>query len=331
MPHLLVTIDTEEDEWGQFSAPRFGARNIRRIPELQELFDRFGVTPTYLVTHQVANNEEAVRILEPIASAGRCEIGAHCHPWNTPPFRWPSDETHSMLHRLPPEAQFEKIRALKETLRMNLGQTPVSFRAGRFGFDDSVAVNLLRLGFRVDTSVTPLLSWTEFGGPEYDEDYPDCFWLRFGAEAPGRLLEVPCTVGFLQRSPVRANARLQSVRASPLLHRLRAQGVLEFLGIINKVWLCPEKTPLADMVALSRRRVRDDAAILNLMFHSVSLEPGLTPFVRDERDRRDLLGRIRRYLEFCRSRGVLSRRLDAVSVLTDELTPPRPLHTVALP
>ena len=41
----------------------FTLNNIRRIPRLQDLFDKYGMLPTYLVTYPVASDEESVKIL----------------------------------------------------------------------------------------------------------------------------------------------------------------------------------------------------------------------------------------------------------------------------
>lgn len=325
MARLLVTIDTEEDEWGRYDAPRYGARNIARIPALQDLFDSLGVIPTYLVSYQVAADPGAVGILREIAASGRCEIGAHCHPWNTPPFRWPRDERHSMLSNLPLEAQSEKIRALRDLLGERFGTPLMSFRAGRCGFDESVASVLLDLGFTVDTSVTPLMSWVRYGGPDFGEPYPELFRLDLGGNGSG-LLEVPATVGFLQRDPARAFRLLSTIRGSRWLRSLRTHGILERMGILNHIWLCPEKTSLDRMIALTRVMLANGSGIFNLMFHSGSLAAGFTPFVRTERERQRLVERIRSYLEFCRDAGMEPVRLGELPAVAAGGAPVRPLH-----
>ena len=77
---LIITIDTEEDNWGQFDAQKFTVENIERIPILQDLFDSFGFKPTYLLSYPVATNDRAISILKSILDRDRCEIGNHCHP-----------------------------------------------------------------------------------------------------------------------------------------------------------------------------------------------------------------------------------------------------------
>src|SRR5204862_4558050 len=127
--------DTAEDDWGDYRTSGQRVENARRIPRLQRLFEEFDVVPTYLVTYSVATDAAARSILKSIADAGGCEIGAHCHPWNTPPVvgaRVP--ERDSMLCNLPIDVQMAKMRCLHETMLRAFDRTPTSFRCGRWGF-----------------------------------------------------------------------------------------------------------------------------------------------------------------------------------------------------
>ena len=51
MPFLTIGIDTESDnQWSAESRLNPTYRNIDELPRLEELFERPGVRPTYLVT-----------------------------------------------------------------------------------------------------------------------------------------------------------------------------------------------------------------------------------------------------------------------------------------
>jgi hypothetical protein len=84
--NFIITIDTEEDDWGSFNTTGQSLRNIEQIPRLQSLFDEYKVRPTYVITYPVATDKTTLGILKRIAEDDKCEIGVHCHPWNTPPF-----------------------------------------------------------------------------------------------------------------------------------------------------------------------------------------------------------------------------------------------------
>jgi hypothetical protein len=318
--HLAVTIDTEEDNWGDYRSAGHTVENIRRIPELQRLFEDFDVLPTYLVAYSVAADETARSILRPIASAGRCEIGAHCHPWNTPPFTAGDVTRHdSMLCNLPSELQGAKIRRLHQTIEQAFGSPPISFRCGRWGFRADMARHLVETGYRIDSSVTPYVDWTSDHGPDFSTipPWPFRFGLR-NAVATGLkrpLLEVPVTIGFLRSCFTLSNTVLRAVQR-PSLKRLRLVGALDRLRLVSKVWLSPELSTAEQMIALTKRMLRQNCRILNLTFHSPTLQAGLTPFVRNRSDRDRFLDHLRAYLSFTRDAGIRSIKLaDALEIV----------------
>jgi hypothetical protein len=63
--------------------------------------------------------------------------------------------------------QFEKLQRLHEAIQDKFEMTPVAFRCGRWGFDAEVAKNIVRLGYRIDTSITPYTSWAPAFGPDF--------------------------------------------------------------------------------------------------------------------------------------------------------------------
>ena len=105
---LVITVDTEEDNWGDYRPTGWTLENIARLPALQRLFDDFNAQPTYLITYPVATDENAAAILGELLQAGTCEIGAHCHPWNTPPFEEPNTTVNTMLCNLDEHLQGDR-------------------------------------------------------------------------------------------------------------------------------------------------------------------------------------------------------------------------------
>ena len=60
-PRLIVGIDTEaEFEWGQpFSRMKTSVDSVAELNRAQDIFDRYGIVPTYLVDFAVVNNGKA--------------------------------------------------------------------------------------------------------------------------------------------------------------------------------------------------------------------------------------------------------------------------------
>lgn len=107
MATLLVTIDTEPD-LPKLRSPSPGTlSNIPALLRLQERIPDVRLT-TLLVTYSVVTDAASLRVLERLARDYSCEIGAHLHPEETPPFvRGVPDDTSLM--RLPFEARAEKL------------------------------------------------------------------------------------------------------------------------------------------------------------------------------------------------------------------------------
>ncbi|MBA2883012.1 protein-tyrosine-phosphatase [Desulfosalsimonas propionicica] len=286
---LVVTIDTEEDNQGRYSAVDNPVKNIERLPALQKLFDKYGIRPTYLISYPVASSSKSVAALNEILAGGSCEIGMHCHPWNTPPFHpnEPVAKRDTMLCNLDENLVHAKLGFHHETIQKNFGITPVSFRAGRFGFGPAVAKSLLHLNYRVDSSVTPFVSWEKHYGPDFTNFFPDIF--RFSAhglaykEEKGPLLEVPVTIGFLQNDFAAANQRHKALE-KPFAGRLHILGILGSLGLLNKLWLSPEVASAKEMIRLARKMEEKQYPLINLTFHSTSLRPGSGQFVKNSHD-----------------------------------------------
>jgi hypothetical protein len=316
---LVVTIDTEEDNWGSYRPTDCTLKNIEQVPLLQRLFDDFYVTPTYLITYPVATDEKAISILSAISADGRCEIGTHCHPWNTPPFEEDYHRHNSMLCNLPSDLQYRKMSFLHGMIKRHLGIDAVCFRSGRWGFSQEVARNLDRLGYKIDTSVTPYTAWTRDHGPDFTEMSPRPYKFSsddiFQESADGRLVEIPATIGFLQSNFTLSNRIHQVVTRSPFNH-LRLAGPLYRLNLASKVWLSPEVSNLENMVRLTWRMMENDYPLINMVFHSPSLQAGLTPFVKTKEDEKQFFRNIREYLAFTRHAGIESIKLcDALKLL----------------
>ena len=297
---LLVTIDTEEDNW----EPRPGeatVENIRELPRLDRFLQRFGVRATYFTTFQVATVPWAADILRAIRDGG-AEIGAHLHPWNTPPTANGPEYGSTMVKNLPAALQLAKLQRLTAALSDAFGTPPTCFRAGRYGLGPATVGALQQCGYRVDTSVTPYVNWedTDNGsnfigapldayrlGPERDVRQPD---------PNGALLEIPVSAGYT-RSPFSLLDPVRRILASPPLRPLRLAGLAWRAGLIKRTVLNPELHSARDMLDLSCQLIRRGVRHLNVTWHTPSLRPGLSPFVSTEADRERFYGSIASYLE----------------------------------
>src|SRR5262249_25229080 len=87
-PRLVAVVDTQEEfDWSEpFWRERISVKAMRRIESAQRIFDRYLITPVYVIDYPVVSQPDGYRPIQEIHSAGRCSVGAHLHPWVNPPF-----------------------------------------------------------------------------------------------------------------------------------------------------------------------------------------------------------------------------------------------------
>ncbi|MFN8524778.1 MAG: hypothetical protein U0821_16910 [Chloroflexota bacterium] len=288
MASLLITIDTEPDLPKRRQASLGTLSNIPALLELQRRMP--DVKLTLLVTHSVVTDADSLRVLEQLKRDYDCEIGAHLHPEETPPFyRGFPDDTSLM--RLPFEARAEKLRTLTGAIRAHF-PAPVSYRAGRWKLSPEDLDLLVDEGFTVDSTVTPFVSWRVEHGPDFAAAP-----MAPHRVADDRLLETPVTIGL---------NRLDRFAGSSLLRWYLQVCSLELLGLpapvkrawdalrpVRPVWFRPTYSSADEMVWLAERLVtRSSDATLNMMFHSNELAPGGRPFIKTAEDAERIMSRV---------------------------------------
>lgn len=292
-PCLFVVVDTEEEfDWhAPYARENTGVTAMRHIGRAQAIFDRFGVRPTYVIDYPVASQPDGYLPLREIWQDGRCDIGAHLHPWVNPPQTETLSVPNSFTSNLPVSLQRAKIAALVETIGTQFGRAPQAFKAGRYGLSADTAGVLDELGFEVDNSVCPRHDFGDIGGPSYAGFDSTPF------ELTDRVLEIPCTVDYVGwAGPLREP--MHRWASSDRLARFRAVGVLARSGAVNKIMLSPEGNTFEEMRALTRALVARGCRTFTLSFHSPSVEPGHTPYVRSEADLQVFLADLERFCEF---------------------------------
>lgn len=313
-PKLLVVIDTEEEfDWdSSFDRANDSVEAMRDIGHAQALFDEFGLRPTYVIDYPVASQETGYALLREYADDGRAQIGAHLHPWVSPPFEEDVNARNSYPGNLPAELERAKLERLLATIEENFGARPTIYKAGRYGLGPNSASLLTDLGFEIDLSLCSGFDFRGDGGPDYSNHDARPFW--FGDHR--RLLGLPTTGGFLGAAGGGSSGLYRLATRSPL-RSLRVPGILSRLGVVERLMLSPEGHALGDLQRLTRGLYRRGIRTFSLSFHSPSMRPGHTPYVRNETELHEFLGTCRRYFEFFLGDlgGVLSTPHEVLSQL----------------
>ena len=295
-PTLFVVVDTEEEfNWrAPFSRANIGVTAMQKIDRLQSILNRYRIRPTYVIDYPVSHQRDGYGPLKEFADDGLCRIGAHLHPWVTPPYVEEVNHQNSFGCRLDPAVEAEKIKVLRDDIGEHVGRPPKVFKAGRYGFGPTTAAALEALDFDVDVSVNPRMNYTSAGGPSFDDFDTTPFF--FGRTR--RLLEVPCSTDYTGLTAGSIAPALHRAVSAPTLTPLRAVGVMSRLGLVNKVMLSPEGNTLDEMQALTRSLIARRVRTFSLTLHSPSVQPGCTPYVRSEQDLDEFLARIDAYCAF---------------------------------
>ncbi len=298
-PELLIVVDTEEEfDWSKpFSRDATATRSIPAQARAHQIYDRLGIVPTYVIDYPVATDAEAVRFLRALKEAGKAEIGAHLHPWVTPPHIEPVNRRNSYHCNLPPDLERAKIVAITDAIAAAFGEPPTVFKAGRHGFGPNTARVLAELGYRVDCSKMPHTDLSADGGPDFRGTPADPHWLN---EASG-LIEIPLTIGFFGAAE-QAGPSVDWLFDSPGANRLRLPGLLARTGLLSRSRLTPEGVPVEEQCRLIEALARRGQRVFSLAYHSPSLEPGHTPYVSDEAELEVFLAGLEHVLLFFRDR-----------------------------
>ena len=201
---FCITIDTEPDcdiHWKRsrpltFESVTFGIPSI-----LRPIWDKFGIRPVYFISPEVVENDKCCRTLKDEIARG-AEIGAHLHSEYIEPQRKHEDIAGTASDEFPcfaydAEIELTKIKNLTELIENKLGVRPVSYRAARYGADLDTIKALEKLGYKVDSSVTPDTDWRSYGGPDHSRAPKQPYFISqtdYYSPGDGTILEVPITV-----------------------------------------------------------------------------------------------------------------------------------------
>jgi hypothetical protein len=165
------------------------------------------------------------------------------------------------------------------------GTQPVWYRAGRFGVDLETIRSLAKLGYRYDSSVTPHLDWTAYGGPDHsaapEQPYrvsAEDLYLPAGSDDGLGIIEVPLSVGG---------------------KRWGAIGTLLPNHWFFNLWLRPTHVAAREQKRLiDEWRRQFERPTFVLFFHSYELMVRTSPYVWNRRMQRSFVSRLTDVLDY---------------------------------
>lgn len=257
----ILTIDVEIDASASWktSSPASFEGVLKGIPKLQDLCDKYGVKPTYLLSPAVLFDKDCIELFKSL-NLNNCELGTHLHgeyigpkaKYSPPDFS--GCDPGEMQCQYSEELEFEKLKTLTNHFQDTFGYSPKSFRAGRFGARGWTIKSLEQLGYTHDSSVTPGRNWYNIA------DYSSCKKLSpyhpssedICKEGNSKIIEVPVTI----------TKNLEWLRPTPGFSNFsKTKKVIRYASSSSKnvVHLCS-------------------------MFHNVELIPNKSPYCKTDKD-----------------------------------------------
>lgn len=260
--YFIITIDTEGDNLWAVSDLKTPVRteNAGFLYRFQELCEKYGLVPTYLTNYEMANADAMKELGRTGLQKGTLEIGAHEHAWNSPPWfpliKAPGKRGKPYLGEYPRRVIRKKLEYLTKLLEDTFQCPVTSHRGGRWCLNEAIIRELDRLGYLVDCTCTPGISWA--GNPGWHigsrgtdwsgyENHP--FVLEYssgGGMKKSNVMEIPVT------------SVQKAGKGMPKWFRPNGSNRRELLGILNYMYEREER-------------------YIEFMLHSSELMPGGSP------------------------------------------------------
>jgi hypothetical protein len=244
---------------------------------------------TLLLSPEVIKNEESVQLLK---MQNQIELGTHMH------LEFLKDSTHEVLEtsevqaEISPEEDMYYLARLTKLFIDQFGYQPLSFRAGRYGYNRrSTFITLKDLGYEVDSSIAPKCLFSFKKGIYINNSgynlYP--FFFSHG------LVEVPISV------MTYGNAALYRIVKKIPSYRIRKY--FDFLKPKQR-WIRPSYEDLDSLKENTSKLIkgwdvsRFGEPIINMMFHSNEFYPAASPYNKSWKDVEVFITKIIHYVEW---------------------------------
>lgn len=295
---VVFSVDVEEEGLfsGRYAPVAAGVTNVESLRRLEFVTREFGLPVTLLCTWPVLNDPDCRAILRRWQDELGAEVGAHLHPWNTPPLDNPGGDAWTPSAQMPTQLLDAKLAELVRSCREATGKAPASFRMGRFDLGPKVRDLLPGHGLRVDSSIVPA-RWSA-ALPEGFFSPADPYPLLSDEHGRTRLWEAPITL-----VPLLPALRTAAWRAARLLGPGAGVWLLRHFKTVAAAGAIPVWYPLPSMKLGARLHLARAGRVIHLFIHSSELMPGASPHVPDEAAVARVVRRIRTFIHWLHDRA----------------------------
>lgn len=289
---FYITIDTEPDcdvKWRRSNPLTFSSVTYGIPRLLRPIWDKYEIKPLYFVSPEVLRDEESCTVLKNEVKKGAL-IGTHLHSEYVEPGCTISNPAGLASNEFPcyahsKEIEYEKIKNLTGMIKERLDYEPVWYRAARYGADIDTIRILKDLGYLYDSSVTPFIDWRSKGGPDH-------------SQAPLQPYYVSSTNLYVESSREDGTG----IKEYPITIKGKRFGLLQYAlpeSWLFYNWLRPSHMSVIEQKLLVNQMVKKfKDPVLVMMFHSMEVMVGKTPFVKSRLMQHRFLKNLEKVIEY---------------------------------
>lgn len=291
-PKLAIVIHTEEEfDWGGgFNVDATSVSHGEEIFALVQSLSLMGAKTTLAMDYPFVSSAQGQNCIANIKASKeiskKVEFAAHLHPWVNPPFEQTVGfvpEHLSYPGNLGYEQERAKLAELTSKISEQTGTRPVTYLAGRYGIGDNTHQVLNELGYKIDVSISPFADYRHQHGPDFRNFNNDI-------KLENKILSWPHSSAVVSPFSFVRNY----FNSSPTSYSSENL----FIKVLKKVFraklhrLSPEGFSLTDMKNVVKFQNALGQTYFILSFHSPSVKAGLTPYVKNDRERGEFIEKI---------------------------------------
>jgi len=245
-----------------------------------------------------------------LAQRERAELGTHFHGEFLEPFKIPNpreNKDYGCLY----EEHIEKAKLgwLTNKFEETFGFKPLSFAAGRWGATGRTLRILSDLGYIADSSVVSFMDRRHLGPNEapLSKTGAAYFPSEIDITSSGNMKLVEITVTALPET------RLYS--GAPKFIKLMLSFAKKAKRNDKLIWLRPTFSTFSQMKKLvdTIMNSQNTNIVLNMMFHSFEILPGLSPYIKTKEESRAFINRLEKILDYLKQKKCLFMELQKIA------------------
>lgn len=288
--NFLITVDTEGDNlWNWVMGKPITTNNSQYIPAFQDLCEKYGFKPVYLINYEMAHDDFLVNYLSKKSAENLCEIGMHLHAWNTPPqYDLPNIYNgNPYITEYPADVIEQKVATMKSLLSEKFESEIVSHRSGRWATNEDYFKALKKHGIKIDCSVTPQVDLSSIPGCSAKGANDYRHYKTTPYEIYPGILEVPMTTRCIH-----------TLGTGSLKHKMRN------LILGEQMWLRPIKKSFDYLTRLSQKVIAEpNNDYLEFMIHSSELMPNGSVYFKTQSEVDALFELMDKYFNYVSNQG----------------------------